>query len=45
MYLLDLPKQAVVVLSQEDYKVIKALKKRGIYTVDSAAELGVHPKR
>lgn len=31
-------------LSQEDYMVIKALKKRGVYNVDIAAELGVHPK-
>ena len=31
-------------LSQEDYLVIKALKKRGVYNVDIAAELGVHPK-
>jgi FixJ family two-component response regulator len=44
MYLLDLPKQEVRVLSQEDYMVIKALKKRGVYNVDIAAELGVHPK-
>lgn len=31
-------------LSQEDYLMIKALKKRGVYNVDIAAELGVHPK-
>lgn len=31
-------------LSQEDYMVIKALKARGVYTVDIAAELGVHPR-
>jgi len=31
-------------LSQEDYVVIKTLKKRGVYNVDIAAELGVHPK-
>jgi transposase len=31
-------------LSQEDYMAIKALKRRGVYNVDIAAELGVHPK-
>ncbi len=31
-------------LSQEDFIMIKALKKRGVYNVDIAAELGVHPK-
>ena len=31
-------------LSQEDYLVIKTLKKRGVYTKDIAAELGVHPR-
>lgn len=31
-------------LSQEDYIVIKTLKKRGVYQKDIAAELGVHPK-
>lgn len=31
-------------LSKEDYAVIKALKKRGVYNKDIAAELGVHPK-
>ena len=31
-------------LSKEDYAVIKALKKRGVYVKDIAAELGVHPK-
>jgi transposase len=31
-------------LSQEDYIVIKTLKARGVYNVDIAAELGVHPK-
>ncbi len=31
-------------LSQEDYLVIKTLKARGVYNVDIAAELGVHPK-
>jgi transposase len=31
-------------LSQEDYLVIKTLKKRGVYLKDIAAELGVHPK-
>ena len=31
-------------LSKEDYIVIKALKKRGVYQKDIAAELGVHPK-
>jgi transposase len=31
-------------LSQEDYMVIKALKKHGVYNVDIAAELGVHPR-
>jgi transposase len=31
-------------LSQEDYLVIKTLKGRGVYNVDIAAELGVHPK-
>jgi len=30
-------------LGQEDYIVIKALKKRGVYNVDIAAELAVHP--
>jgi transposase len=44
MYLLDLAKQEVQVLSQEDLMMIKALKKRGVYNVDIAAELGVHPK-
>src|SRR5262245_47709316 len=31
-------------LSQEDYIVIRTLKARGVYNVDIAAELGVHPK-
>lgn len=31
-------------LSQEDYLMIKALKKRGVYLKDIAAELGVHPR-
>ena len=31
-------------LSKEDLAVIKALKKRGVYQVDIAQELGVHPK-
>jgi transposase len=44
MYLLDLPKQEVQMLSQEDLMIIKALKKRGVYNVDIAAELGVHAK-
>lgn len=44
MYLLVLAKQEVQVLSQEDYIVIKTLKARGVYHLDIAAELGVHPK-
>jgi transposase len=31
-------------LSKEDYAVIKALKQRGVYLKDIAAELGMHPK-
>jgi len=31
-------------LNQEDYRVIKTLKGRGVYNIDIAAELGVHPK-
>jgi transposase len=31
-------------LSKEDYVVIKALKQRGVYLKDIAAELGIHPK-
>lgn len=31
-------------LSKEDYAVIKALKQRGVYLKDIAADLGVHPK-
>jgi len=31
-------------LSREDHIVIKALKKRGVYQKDIAADLGVHPK-
>ena len=31
-------------ISKEDYAVIKALKKRGVYVKDIAAEIGVHPK-
>ena len=31
-------------LNKEDYAVIKALKQRGVYNKDIAAELGVHPK-
>jgi transposase len=31
-------------LSKEDYAVIKALKQRGVYVKDIAAELEVHPK-
>jgi transposase len=31
-------------LSQEDFRVIKARTKRGVYQKDIAAELGVHPK-
>lgn len=31
-------------LSKEDFAVIQALKKRGVYVKDMAQELGVHPK-
>lgn len=31
-------------LKMEDYLMIKALKRRGVYTKDIAAELGVHPR-
>jgi len=31
-------------LSKEDFAVIKALSKRGVYLKDIAVELGVHPK-
>jgi transposase len=31
-------------LTQEDFMVIKALAKRGVYQKDIAAELGIHPK-
>jgi transposase len=31
-------------LNKEDYAVIKALKQRGVYNKDIAAELGVHPR-
>jgi len=31
-------------LSKEDYAVIKALKQRGVYLKDIAADLGIHPK-
>lgn len=31
-------------LTKEDYRVIQALAKRGVYQSDIAAELGVHPK-
>jgi len=31
-------------LSKEDYMVLKALKRQGVYLKDIAAELGVHPK-
>jgi transposase len=31
-------------LNKEDYAVIKALKQRGVYNKDIAAELGIHPK-
>lgn len=31
-------------LRKEDYAVIKALNKRGVYHTDIAAELGIHPK-
>ncbi|HXV41515.1 MAG TPA: IS21 family transposase, partial [Anaerolineae bacterium] len=31
-------------LSKEDYAVIKALKQRGVYVKDIAAELDIHPK-
>ncbi len=31
-------------LKKEDYAVIKALAKRGVYLKDIAADLGVHPK-
>lgn len=31
-------------LNQEDYIMIKTLKKRGVYTKDIATELGVHPR-
>jgi transposase len=44
MYLLVLQAQEVPMLSQEDYMVIKTLKALGVYNVDIAAELGVHPK-
>jgi transposase len=31
-------------ISKEDFAVIKALKKQGVYAKDIAAEIGVHPK-
>ena len=31
-------------LTKEDFRVIQALAKRGVYQNDIAAELGVHPK-
>ena len=31
-------------LRKEDFMVIQALAKRGVYLTDIAAELGVHPK-
>jgi IS30 family transposase len=31
-------------LGKEDFAVIQALRKRGVYLCDIAAELGVHPK-
>lgn len=31
-------------LSQEDYIVMRTLKARGVYNIDIAAEVGVHPK-
>ena len=31
-------------LSKEDFAVIKALNKRGVYQKDIAEQLGVHPK-
>ena len=30
-------------LNKEDYAVIKALQKRGVYIKDIAEEIGVHP--
>jgi transposase len=44
MYLLATKQKEVPMLRKEDYIVIKALKKRGVYQKDIAAELGVHPK-
>jgi transposase InsO family protein len=37
-------RKGVQMLSQEDYIVIKTLKAHGVYNVDIAAEIGVHPK-
>lgn len=31
-------------LNQENFIMIKTLKKRGVYTKDIAAELGMHPR-
>ncbi|TFG73755.1 MAG: hypothetical protein E4H27_00165 [Anaerolineales bacterium] len=31
-------------LRKEDYAVIKALQKRGVYIKDISEEIGVHPK-
>ena len=44
MYLPGEYPREVHMLMQEDFAVIKALKKRGVYVRDIAAELGVHPK-
>jgi transposase len=44
MYLQQDQLKEVRMLSQEDYIVIKTLIKHGVYQIDIAAELGVHPK-
>jgi transposase len=44
MYLQETGRRYMEMLSKEDYAVIKALTKRGVYQKDIASELGVHRK-
>jgi transposase len=44
MYLAKSTKSEVAMITKEDFAVIKALHKRGVYQKDIAAELGLHPR-
>jgi len=44
MYLKSKERGGTEMLKKEDFAVIKALAKRGVYQKDIAHELGIHPR-